>query len=77
MKVISDEPAKKSCYFVYSDASATGCGAHIDVNGEQVCHKQWDENESRKSSSWRELSGIEFALKSFLPLLKGCFVKWF
>ena len=76
-KVISDDPIKKSCYFVYSDASGTGCGAHIDVNGEQVCHKQWDDDESRKSSTWRELSAIEFALKSFQPLLKGTYVKWF
>ena len=32
----------KSNYVVYSDASATGCGSHLDINGEQVCNKQWD-----------------------------------
>ena len=40
-------------YVVYSDASAKGCGAHLDINGEQVCNKQWDLEERRKSSTWR------------------------
>ena len=39
-KVVADSPYRMSNYVVYSDASATGCGAHLDVNGEQVCHKQ-------------------------------------
>ena len=30
-----------------------------------------------KSSTWRELTGIEFALNSFLSLLKGSYLKWF
>ena len=66
-----------SNYVVYSDTSATGCGAHLDINGEQVCNKQWDLEERRKSSTWRELSAILFALHSFLPLLIGSYVKWF
>ena len=60
-----------------SDASQSGCGAHMALNGEQVCHKQWTEVESRKSSTWRELSAVEFALKSFLPMLKHSYVKWY
>jgi hypothetical protein len=66
-----------SNYVVYSDASATGCGAHLDINGEHVCNKKWDLEERRKSSTWRELSTILFALHSFLPLLIGSYVKWF
>ena len=80
VKVVAGCPSKVSNYVVYSDASATGCGAHLDVNGEQVCqvcHKQWDKDECGKSSKWRELSAILFALQSFLPLLKGSYVKWF
>lgn len=76
-RAISDEPCKKSNYVVCSDASGTGCGAHLELNGEQVCHKQWEEHERSKSSTWRELSAIEFALLSFLPLIKGSYVKWF
>lgn len=53
------------------------CGAHLNVNGEQICHKQWDIHECGMSSTWRELTAIVFALESFLPLLKGPYIKWF
>ena len=76
-RVVIDSPHRTSNYVVYSDASATGCGAHLDVNGEQVCNKQWDLVERRQSSTWRELSAILFALHSFLPLLVGSYTKWF
>ena len=52
-----------SNYMAYSDASRSGCGAHLDLNGEQTCHKLWDQHEITKSSTMRELSAIEFALK--------------
>lgn len=77
IKYINNNDTRKSNYVIYSDASSTGCGAHFDFNGEKVCHRQWDEHESQKSSTWRELTAIEFALDSFLPLLKGTYVKWF
>ena len=67
----------KSYFVAYSDASQTGCGAHMTLNGEQICHKQWTEEESRQSSTWRELSAVEFALKSFLPMLQYSYVKWY
>ena len=32
-----------SNFIVYSaDASISGCGAHLDLNGEQACHKLWE-----------------------------------
>ena len=74
-RVVSDSSYRMTNYEVYSDASATGCGAHLDINGEQVCNKQWDLEERRRSSTWRELSAILFALHSFLPLLVGSYVK--
>ena len=46
-------------HFVYSDASATGCGSVIGFNDEYVCHKMWTEFESSQSSTWRELHAIE------------------
>ena len=64
-------------YVVYSDVSATGCGAHLDVNNEQVCYKLWDVDDCGKSSAWGELLAISFALESFLPLFKDSNVKWF
>jgi hypothetical protein len=29
--------------FIYSDASETGCGAVISLNGDIICHKMWSE----------------------------------
>ena len=66
-----------SNYVVYSDASATGCGAHMNFNGEQICHKHWEQHKYTKSSTWRELSAIEFALQAFLPIVKNTYLKWF
>ena len=77
IKYIDNTVTKKSNYVIYSDASSTGCGAHFDFNGENVCHRQWDHQEIQESSTWRELTAIEFALDSFLPLLKCTYVKWF
>ena len=62
--------------FDYSDASPPGCGAHMTLNQEYICHNMWKDERS-KSSTWRELYASEFALKSFHPLLKGSYVKWF
>ena len=63
--------------FVYCDASSTGCGVHMTLNREYVCHTMWSENERMKSSTWRELYTIEFALRSFCGELKNSRVKWF
>ena len=72
-----DTMPSSSNYMAYCDASGSGCGAHLDLNGEQTCHKLWDQHEIAKSSTWRELSAIEFALKSFLPLVTNTYLKWF
>ena len=39
--------------------------------------KCWAENERVQSSTWRELSVIEFSLQSFASVLEGSEVKWF
>lgn len=36
-----------------------------------VCHKNWSAEESRKSSTWRELIAINFALAAFVNHLAG------
>ena len=63
--------------FVSSDASSTGCSGHTILNQEYICHNMWTEEEKRKSSTWRELYAIEFALKSFDVALSNSHVKWF
>ena len=50
-RLISDKTNKKSNFIVCSDASGTGCGAHLDPNGAQICHEQWFDNEKAKSST--------------------------
>ena len=68
---------KAPSFFVYSDASQTGCGSIITMNDSLLCHKMWLPHESVQSSTWRELAAIEFAILSFTELLKGSHVKWF
>ena len=63
--------------FVYSNASATGCGSVITLNEEHICHRLWEPSECSKSSTWRELAAIDFSLESFAPILEGSLVKWF
>ena len=47
------------------------------MNQEFVCHNMWTEEEKRKSSAWRELSALKFALSSFVSVLNDSHVKWF
>ena len=74
-KSFDGNSVEKSNYIVCSDASSTGCWAHLNLNGEKVCHRLWYTHESRKSSTWRELTAVELALQSFLPLKKGTYLK--
>ena len=49
---------------MFSNASFTGCAAFIQ-DSSLVCRRNWSVEESRKSSTWRKLVGIQFALQSF------------
>ena len=55
---------------LFSDASSTGCGAFIQ-DSSLVCHRNWSAEESQKSSTWRELFAIKFALEAFGAHLAG------
>ena len=59
---------------VYSDASATGCGAWADCAGMKFRYS-WSSDEVGKSSTWRELRGVALALEAFSPNLRGKCVK--
>ena len=37
----------------------------------RICHGLWEPSECSKSSTWRELTIIEFSLEMFAPVLKG------
>ena len=57
--------------FVYSDASASGCGAHVTLNQEHICHRMWNDEERRKSSTWRELAAIDLCLTVILSITEN------
>ena len=43
---------------VFSDASSTGSGGYIVQFNDQICHRSWVGDESRMSSTWRELKAV-------------------
>ena len=46
------------------------------VGTNEVSHRMWSPCEAAKSSAWRELKAIHFALTSFKTLVQGKSVKW-
>ena len=58
----------KSCLQI--DASLTGCGGFIQGSS-FVGHKNWSAEESQKSSTWKELIAISFAVEAFDNHLAG------
>ena len=62
---------------VCSDASMTGYGGYVVELGNDVAHGQWSVDESRLSSTWRELKAVYLVLLSFASKLAGHTVKWF
>ena len=59
----------------FSDASNMACGAYL-VGTEEVSHRMWSSSEAEKSSTWRELKAVHFALTSFKNSVQGKTVKW-
>lgn len=59
----------------FSDASNLACGAYL-VGTEEVPHRMWSSSETLKSSTWRELKAVHFALTSFKDSIQGKSVKW-
>lgn len=55
---------------VCSDASSIACGGVVPGTS-HVCHCPWDEEQSKQSSTWRELVAIRFSLYSFIKVLAG------
>ena len=62
---------------VFVDASSTGFGGYIVDMGDTVAQGLWDNSESRKSSTWRELKAVDLVLKSLAPKLSCRRTKWF
>lgn len=60
---------------VLSDASATGCGAFIQ-GSTAIFNRNWSPSESQKSSTYRQLATVQFALKAFIEQLSASRVHW-
>ena len=58
-----------------SDASNVVCCAYLGGT-EEVSHRMWKSSEAEKSSTWRELKAVHFALTSFKDSVQGKSVKW-
>ena len=58
---------------VFSDASLSGCGAFVQGSN-LLSRRNWS-TESQKSSTWRELAAIKFALAAFIAHLSGLRVR--
>ena len=55
---------------LFSDTEISGCGAFVQGSS-LVSHRNWSTEESQKSSTWRELAAIKFALAAFEVHLSG------
>ena len=62
-------PAK----ITFSDASDSACGAFVQFQPgvELVSHQNWSIAETMRSSTWRELKAVCFALEAFASWLSG------
>ena len=57
---------------IFSDASSFLIRAIFEnESGTHTCHKTLTTKEGSESSTWRELLAIDYALKSFAPLLQN------
>ena len=62
---------------VYSDASDVAFGGYIVGLGPFVAHGQWSQDESERSSTWRELQAVNVMLQAWGSVLRNEKVKWF
>ena len=64
-------------HIVYSDASEVARASYIyfGVAGFPVAHRNFDDLEMSRSSTWRELKSVSFALSCFAPILHNSSVK--
>ena len=62
---------------VYTDASQTGYGGYTVEHGCHIAHGVWLPEESKESSTWRELRAVRRVLESLVGKLQNERVRWF
>ena len=68
--ILETVPYQAPFLLSFSDASIVACGAYL-VGTEEVAHRMWSSSEAEKSSKWRELKAVHFALTSFKNSVQG------
>ena len=68
--VLSWPPRFVPSKVLFYDASLSACGLFVQGSS-LVSHRNWSKEESQKSSTWRELAAIKFALAAFEAHLSG------
>lgn len=62
---------------VYSDASDMGFGSYLVEHGDHIVHGQWTVDETKRSSTWRELHAVSEALQAIASKLTNQNIRWF
>ena len=61
---------------MYSDASDMGYGSYIVEHGSHLAQGLWSLEESKESSTWRELRAVALILESVACKLRYLRVRW-
>jgi hypothetical protein len=69
-------PKPEASKIVYSDASSTGYGGYVVGISDHIAHGQWNQDEAKRSSTWRELKAVEMVMASVVSKLENHRVKW-
>jgi hypothetical protein len=72
-----EKPQTRFTRMIFSDASASACGAFIKYHkGSEMIH-HWTPEEKLCSSTWRELRAVDIFLAIHAKELSGLSVKWY
>ena len=69
-------PKPPAVRVIYSDASSTGFGVYIVEHGNLIANGQWSAEETKSSSTWRELRAVKLVLESFQSKLSNERIRW-
>jgi hypothetical protein len=72
-----EKPQTRFSRLIFSDASASACGAFMKYHkGSEMIH-HWTVEEKLRSSTWRELRAVDLFLEIHAKELSGLSVKWY
>ena len=69
--------SSRSQLVCYSDASSIAAGAYSVNFKDHICHAFWSDDDANKSSTFREIKAVSFALDSFGDKFNNKTVLWY